>query len=215
VATPAATKTTRPGLLTAVAITGMALGIIRVGWVAYMFAIGRIMALQTSLFEKQPGSALRDLQLETYRQMRQASEMFVSAHSGVFLSAVLFGAILVLGGIGCLKLWPRYRWLALVGFLGLLGGDLLVAPAEIAYQRTVSDLNVALMSKTFELANQINSGALRTMSAMSTSMQRLSLYMAIGWSGLRVGICAACAYYLARRTTKQVFEPAPASPAAI
>jgi hypothetical protein len=203
---PSAPAKTRPGWLTTFAITGMAMGIMRIGWAASMMAIPKLLAFQASMLERVPASAIGDLQRETYARMAALSEDFVKTHLGLMVGVVGFAVLLIVSGIGCLKLSARFRLAALVGFLGLMATDAALASDELTYQRDVKDASDRLMNGTVELSGQSASGALHTVSSVSRSMQTTNLYLTVGWMALRVVICAGGFAYLARPATKRLFE---------
>jgi hypothetical protein len=196
--------------LTAVAITAMALGIIRIGWAASMLALPKVLAFETKMLGGAVGAnELGTLQRESLDRLAALSAAFVDAHLGLVIGVAAFAAVLIVGGIGCLKLRPRFRLAAMVGFLGLMATDAALATDEVSYQRVVKDETDRFSARTMELTGQGRGAdaAMRTISSFSKSMETTGLYVTVGWMALRVVICAGGFATLARASTKRLFEP--------
>jgi hypothetical protein len=200
--------------LTAVAITAMALGIIRIGWAVSMLALPKLLAFETKMLRGAVrANELGTLQRESLDRLATLSAAFVEAHLGLTIGVAGLAAMLIIGGVGCLQLRPRFRLAAMVGFLGLLATDAALATDEVSYQRVVKDETDRLSARTMELTGQgqgqrKSDGALRTISSFSKSMETTSLYVTVGWMALRMVICAGGFATLARASTKRLFEPA-------
>lgn len=191
----------------------MALGIIRIGWAFSMLALPKLLAFETKMLRGAVrANELGTAQRESLERLAAMSAAFVDAHLGLMIGVAVLAAVLIVGGVGCLKLRPRFRLLAMVGFLGLMATDAALATDEVSYQRVVKDETDRLAARTTELTGQgqgqrKSDGAMRTISSFSKSMETTSLYVTVGWMALRVALCAGGFATLARASTKRLFEP--------
>jgi len=204
------------GWLTAFAITAIAIGALEiVGGLANVVA-PRLLEFQANLFRDLPGA---NPATEAQLQMQQAMIAVYRSNSALCMVNALggtpVGALLIVGGIGCLALRRWSRWLLLAAFTGALVLDLGTARGMVQMHRELAQVNADYFERTLQVGELANKPEVQKVTrAMGSFVRGTSSLTLVGVLGMIVVTALASAagtIFLLHPRTRARFQPPPPS----
>ena len=207
-------KVRSSGWLTAFAITAIVLGAIEiVGGLANVLA-PRLLEFQANLFRDLPGTSPAH---QAQEQMQRAMIAVYRSNSALCAVNALVGtpvgALLVVGGIGCLALRRWSRFVLLGAFTAALMLDLGTAPGVVRLRLDLAQVNADYFERTLqvgELANkpeiQKFTHAMGSFVRLTSSLTLIGVVALIGFTAIA---SAGGTIFLLHPRTRARFQPPP------
>lgn len=210
---PGPQKPRATGWLTTFAIIAIALGAMTIVGGLANIVTPRFLAFQTNMMRDGSGESPA---ARAQAEMSQASIEIYGRYQGTVranaVGGTLFGALLVVGGIGCLGLRRWSRWTATAGFVATLLLNLGTAPATFRMRAELAEVNNRHLQRIFDLGNAGKPEVQQVARTMGSFVRVTAKATTIGTMVVTVLVIAAClagAIFMLHPRTRARFQPAP------
>jgi hypothetical protein len=209
-------KARASGWLTAFAITAIALGALEIVSGLSNILAPRLLDFQAGLFRGVPGT---NPAAEAQVQMQQAMIAVYRSNSALCVLNALagspVGALLIVGGIGCLALRRWSRFVLLGAFTAALMLDLGTAPGVVRLRMDLAQVNADYFERTLQVGALANKPEVQQVTrAMGSFVRVTSSLTLIGVLAMIVVTAVASAagtIFLLHPRTRARFQPPPPS----